>query len=89
MFDGKSVFITGGTGSFGQAFIRHLLRLHKPRRSTVCAWVELKQYDMQQEFNGWETGYFYWECAGSGGDEHYTIWKGASVACQHRNPPSS
>ncbi len=51
MFDGQSILITGGTGSFGQAFIKHLLTHHKPRRIAVYSRDELKQYDMQQECN--------------------------------------
>ena len=30
--DGKSILVTGGTGSFGKAFIRHVLKHYKPRR---------------------------------------------------------
>ena len=51
MFDGKSVFISGGTGSFGRAFIRTLLARHTPTRVVVFSRDELKQYEMQQEFN--------------------------------------
>ena len=29
-FDGKTVLITGGTGSFGRTFARHLLTEFKP-----------------------------------------------------------
>ncbi len=35
MFDGKSILVTGGTGSFGQAFIKHLLTCYKPWRVAV------------------------------------------------------
>lgn len=51
MFDGKSVFISGGTGSFGRAFIRTLLSRYQPSRVVVFSRDELKQYEMQQEFN--------------------------------------
>jgi UDP-N-acetylglucosamine 4,6-dehydratase len=50
MFNNKSVLITGGTGSFGKAFIHALLKSHKPRRVIVYSRDELKQFDMQQEF---------------------------------------
>lgn len=46
MFDGKSILITGGTGSFGQAFIGHLLTRHKLRRVAVYSRDELKQHNM-------------------------------------------
>ena len=50
MFNDKSVLITGGTGSFGKAFIQTLLERYKPRRIVVYSRDELKQFDMQQEF---------------------------------------
>jgi UDP-N-acetylglucosamine 4,6-dehydratase len=51
MFNGKSVFISGATGSFGRMFIRTLLARYQPRRVVVFSRDELKQYEMQQEFN--------------------------------------
>jgi len=51
MFDGKSTLITGGTGSFGRQFVKTLLQRHKPRRLIVYSRDELKQSEMQQEFN--------------------------------------
>lgn len=51
MFDGKSVFVSGGTGSFGRSFIRSLLQRYQPKRVVVFSRDELKQYEMQQEFN--------------------------------------
>ena len=50
MIDGKSILITGGTGSFGRAFVRTLLESCNPRRIVVYSRDELKQYEMQQEF---------------------------------------
>nr|WP_136249974.1 UDP-N-acetylglucosamine 4,6-dehydratase (inverting) [Ningiella ruwaisensis] len=51
MFDNKSIFITGGTGSFGKRFIRHILDNYKPKRLIVFSRDELKQFEMQQTFN--------------------------------------
>ena len=51
MFNGKSVFISGGTGSFGQAFLRTLLARYQPKRVVIFSRDELKQYEMQQVFN--------------------------------------
>jgi len=51
MFDNKSIFITGGTGSFGQKFIKAVLESYQPARIVVFSRDELKQYEMQQEFN--------------------------------------
>jgi len=50
MLDGKSVLVTGGTGSFGQKFVRTVLQRYKPARLIVFSRDELKQSEMQQEF---------------------------------------
>jgi UDP-N-acetylglucosamine 4,6-dehydratase len=42
--------VTGGTGSFGQAFIRTLIDEHHPARVVVFSRDELKQYDMRTSF---------------------------------------
>ena len=47
--NGKSVLITGGTGSFGKAFVRYVLSRFEPRRLIVLSRDELKQFQMQQE----------------------------------------
>ena len=44
----KSVLVTGGTGSFGKAFIRRLLSDFEPRRVVVFSRDELKQYEFRQ-----------------------------------------
>ena len=51
MFDDKSILITGGTGSFGQKFIKALLAKWKPARVVVFSRDELKQFEMQQTFS--------------------------------------
>lgn len=48
--DGKAVLVTGGTGSFGQAFIRAVLSRYKPKKLIVFSRDELKQYEMAQTF---------------------------------------
>lgn len=44
----KSIMVTGGTGSFGQAFVKRLLTLPKPERIVIFSRGELKQYEMSQ-----------------------------------------
>lgn len=51
MFDNKTVFITGGTGSFGKAFTKTLVTQYKPKKVIIFSRDELKQFEMQQEFN--------------------------------------
>lgn len=48
--EGRSILVTGGTGSFGKAFIRRLLTMGKPQRVVVYSRDEFKQFEMQQEF---------------------------------------
>lgn len=58
MFDNKSILITGGTGSFGRRFIRFVLDNYSPSRLIVFSRDELKQFEMQQEFNDKAMRYF-------------------------------
>lgn len=51
MFDDKSILLTGGTGSFGRRYIDTILSRYRPKRLVVFSRDELKQYEMQQEFN--------------------------------------
>jgi len=45
-----SILITGGTGSFGKAFTRRILNGTDVRRYVVFSRDELKQFEMNQEF---------------------------------------
>lgn len=49
--DGESILVTGGTGSFGKAFIKAVLAKAKPRRLIVFSRDELKQYEMAEELS--------------------------------------
>ena len=51
MFNEKTILITGGTGSFGKLFIKTILERYQPRRLIVYSRDELKQFEMQQEYN--------------------------------------
>lgn len=44
------VLITGGTGSFGQAFVSTLLEKYSPARVVIYSRDELKQFEMMQKF---------------------------------------
>ncbi len=46
----KVVLVTGGTGSFGTAFVREALSHHSPEAIRVYSRDELKQWEMQQRF---------------------------------------
>lgn len=47
-FEGASILITGGTGSFGKAFLDRVLTNHNPARVVIFSRDELKQYEMRQ-----------------------------------------
>ena len=49
--DGKSLLVTGGTGSFGRRFVRTVLDRYRPHRLIVFSRDELKQCEMQQELS--------------------------------------
>lgn len=50
MIKGKSILITGGTGSFGQKFVRRALN-EGADKVIIFSRDELKQYEMKQQFN--------------------------------------
>ena len=52
MLNNTSILITGGTGSFGKAFVKTVLeRCPDVKRLVVFSRDELKQYEMSQEFS--------------------------------------
>jgi UDP-N-acetylglucosamine 4,6-dehydratase len=48
---GKSILITGGTGSFGKSFIKYALDNLEPTRIAVLSRDELKQYEFRNQLN--------------------------------------
>ena len=65
---GSSILVTGGTGSFGKAFITELLANHDPKRIVVFSRDELKQYECRQLFN----------------DDHRLRWFIGDIRDRHR-----
>jgi UDP-N-acetylglucosamine 4,6-dehydratase/5-epimerase len=51
MLNGKSVLLTGGTGSFGRKCVETVLSNYQPRKLIVFSRDELKQYEMAQVFS--------------------------------------
>lgn len=51
MFDNKTILITGGTGSFGKKYVKTLLERYNPKKIIIFSRDELKQFEMQQDFN--------------------------------------
>ena len=51
MINYNSILITGGTGSFGRAFVKHLISSKKKfKRIVIFSRDEWKQSEMQKEF---------------------------------------
>ncbi len=51
MFFNKTIFVTGGTGSFGNKFIYKLLKQHKLKKIIVFSRDEAKQFKMQSDLS--------------------------------------
>lgn len=51
MLNGKSILITGGTGSFGKKFIQIILENFKPEKLIIFSRDELKQFEMSQRWS--------------------------------------
>ena len=47
--DGKTVLVTGATGSFGKAFVRHILACANPTSVRIYSRDELKQHELGLE----------------------------------------
>ncbi|MHC4725630.1 MAG: UDP-N-acetylglucosamine 4,6-dehydratase (inverting) [Planctomycetota bacterium] len=50
MLNGKTILVTGGTGSFGNKFTEKILAEYKPRKVIIYSRDEFKQYQMQKKF---------------------------------------
>ena len=50
MLTGKSILVTGGTGSFGNIFVPMTLAKYSPKRLVIYSRDEMKQWEMAQRF---------------------------------------
>lgn len=55
---GKTVLITGGTGSFGKAFVKRILADDEVKKLVVFSRDELKQFEMSERINSPKLRYF-------------------------------
>lgn len=53
-FKNKNILLTGGTGSFGQAFAEKLLKSYDPNKIVVLSRDEHKQYEMENKFQNYK-----------------------------------
>ncbi|PIS05306.1 MAG: UDP-N-acetylglucosamine 4,6-dehydratase (inverting) [Candidatus Buchananbacteria bacterium CG10_big_fil_rev_8_21_14_0_10_42_9] len=58
MLDGKTILITGGTGSFGRNFVKHILANYNPKKVIVFSRDELKQSQMRHKLSDARVRYF-------------------------------
>jgi UDP-N-acetylglucosamine 4,6-dehydratase len=50
MLENSSILVTGGTGSFGHAFVPMTLKKYNPRRLVILSRDEMKQWEMAKLF---------------------------------------
>jgi len=50
MFNNQTIFISGGTGSFGNHFIKKMIKDYKPKKIIIYSRDEYKQFLMQEQF---------------------------------------
>jgi UDP-N-acetylglucosamine 4,6-dehydratase/5-epimerase len=52
MLSNSTILITGGTGSFGNAFVPMTLARHNPKKLIIYSRDEMKQWEMAKKFEG-------------------------------------
>lgn len=50
MFTGKTIFVTGGTGSWGHELVKQMIEGHDPKEIRIYSRGEHKQVEMKREF---------------------------------------
>lgn len=58
MLSDKIILVTGGTGSFGKAFVKALLKNHSPKKVIIYSRDEFKQYEMAKRFKSDKLRFF-------------------------------
>jgi UDP-N-acetylglucosamine 4,6-dehydratase/5-epimerase len=59
MLTNSSILITGGTGSFGNAFVRMTLEKYNPKRLVIFSRDEMKQWEMAKLFHDYDQVRFF------------------------------
>lgn len=54
MLNGKTILVTGGTGSFGKKFVERIFKLYKPRKVIIYSRDEYKQFKMRQQYSKYD-----------------------------------
>lgn len=75
-----TVLVTGGTGSFGRAFVKYVLEHKKPKKLIIYSRDELKQHEMRQQFpDGPDTPVRYFIGDIRDKDRLYRAFKGVDI----------
>ncbi len=59
MLENQTILVTGGTGSFGQAFIPMTLEKYEPKKIIIFSRDEMKQWEMAKKFENDERVRFF------------------------------
>ena len=59
MLTNSSILITGGTGSFGHAFVKMTLEKYRPKKIVILSRDEMKQWEMQKLYENNEIVRFF------------------------------
>ncbi len=63
MLNEKTILVTGGTGSFGNAFTQYVLEHCEPKKIIIYSRDEFKQFNMANKFKNIRINCaFYWRC---------------------------
>lgn len=54
VIDGKTILVTGGTGSFGKCFLKYVLTRYNPKKIIIYSRDEFKQFNMANDFKEYE-----------------------------------
>ncbi|MEY8333929.1 UDP-N-acetylglucosamine 4,6-dehydratase (inverting) [Lachnospiraceae bacterium 47-T17] len=54
MLDGKTILVTGGTGSFGKCFLKYVLSNYHPKKIIIYSRDEFKQFHMANDFHEYQ-----------------------------------
>ena len=52
MFENSNILVTGGTGSFGHAFVPKTLEKYNPKKIIIFSRDEMKQWEMAKLYRG-------------------------------------
>lgn len=59
IFNGKTILITGGTGSFGKKFTEVVLKEYNPKKLIIYSRDEMKQFELQPRFEKYKALRFF------------------------------